>query len=328
MKLTEAEKQVLIATGVIRGDGKPAHNKNYKLFNDFYFRDDLVDWRTAFTTLSEKELLVSTHGSYYLTKKGCDLSESLLRNNSFSYTLLQCEKSKTYKVFCERVYGKSLTQFNMTDMEQLQKLLEVLNLGHQNKVLELGCGIGTITEYISDVTKADILGIDFATNAIKRAMERTSEKRQRLHFQEGNMNDLDFPDDWFDTIIAIDTRYFVEDLEKTIGQMKEILKPDGHMGLFFSSMTPSQEAKEILQPDKTRLAKALQKHDLSFQTWDFTENEKEIWFKEPEVAEDLKNDFEEEGNLNIYNHRISESEQILPYVKTDRCSRFLYHVTP
>ena len=45
-----------------------------------------------------------------------------------------------------------------------------------------------------------------------------------------------------------------------------------------------------------------------------------------QVAEDLKTEFEAEGALDIYNHRIMESEHVLKFVETGRTSRFLYHV--
>jgi cyclopropane fatty-acyl-phospholipid synthase-like methyltransferase len=42
----------------------------------------------------------------------------------------------------------------------------VLNLEEQSQVLDVGCGLATRDEYISDVTKANIAGIDFAGLAI------------------------------------------------------------------------------------------------------------------------------------------------------------------
>ncbi|MFC1852255.1 class I SAM-dependent methyltransferase [candidate division CSSED10-310 bacterium] len=328
MKFTEAERQVLIATRVIYEDGKTPDQKNYERFNAYFFGDELVDWSIARQSLMKKELLVTSDTVYFLTKEGRLYADELIWNDSFSFTLIQCEQSKTYGVFCERVYGKNLTQFDMMDMAQLQSLLEVLKLDRHNHVLELGCGIGTIAEYISDVTKANIVGIDFAAGAIKRARERTQEKASRLTFQEGNMNYLDFPPDSFDTIIAIDTLYFVSDLEKTVARMMEILKPGGQMGIFYSSMAPTDDTKATLHPDKSLFAKAIQKYDVHYTALDFTEKEREIWQKQKATAEKLKMRFEEEGNLDIYHHRIKEAEIILKYVVSDRISRFLYHVRP
>ena len=80
------------------------------------------------------------------------------------------------------------------DVEQLNKLLEILSLNESSRVLDLGCGIGSVTEYISDVTGAHITGVDFAEDAIIRARSRTRAKRNRLTYEVGDMNDLRFPD--------------------------------------------------------------------------------------------------------------------------------------
>jgi ubiquinone/menaquinone biosynthesis C-methylase UbiE len=215
----------------------------------------------------------------------------------------------------------------MMDMEQLNRFLDVLDLGKNSKVLDLGCGIGTISEYLSDVTGAHITGLDLASGAIERAKERCESKRDRLTFLEGNMNDLQLEPSIFDTIIAIDTLYFVSDLNTTVAKMKEIITPNGQMGIFFSSMVSSEKATNSLHPQRTRLANALRKCCLRFQTWDFTENEKSIWRKQKQVAKDLKDEFEAEGAYDIYNGRVNEAEYILRYVETDRMSRYLYHVS-
>jgi ubiquinone/menaquinone biosynthesis C-methylase UbiE len=328
-EFSEAEKQLLIAfIGITQTKGKPTHEA-LEQFGKNSFKEDLVDWTEAFKNLTEKGLLREADKVYSLTDQGEIHAKEVHTNYSiqeFSKWLTRSEQSKAFASFCERVYGKNLCQCNMMDMKQLDKLLEILNLNKDNRGLDLGCGIGAITEYISDLTGAHITGIDFATGAIKRAGERTRKKQNRLTFREGNMNNLEFPMKSFDTIIAIDTLYFVDDLEKTIGQMKAILKPNGQMGIFFTQMIKPEDPKELLLPERTKLAQALKKHSLSFKTWNFTENEYRIWRKQKQVAEDLRSEFAAEGNLYLYSSRIEESEYILKFVDADRLSRHLYHV--
>ncbi|GAH97428.1 unnamed protein product, partial [marine sediment metagenome] len=87
--------------------------------------------------------------------------------------------------------------------------------------------------------------------------------------------------------------------EKTVGQMKAVLKPKGQMGIFFTQMMKPEDSKELLLPEKTKLAQVLKKHNLNFQTWNFTKNEHRIWQKCKELAEELKSEFEAE-NFIIY----------------------------
>ena len=260
IEFSEAEKQLLIAVIELARAKRTPNQETFEQFAKDYFKEDLVDWTEAFESLTEKGLLQEKDKVYSLTDQGEIYAKQVLKELSsqrFSEGLIQSEQSKANAVYCERVYEKNLCQWNLMNMEQLNKLLEVLNMNKDDQVLELGCGIGIITEYISDSTQAHITAIDFAAGAIKRAQERTRGKQNRLTFREGDMNNLDFLINSFDTIIVIDALYFVDDLEKTVGQMKAILKPNGQMGIFFSQVIEPEDSKELLLPEKSKLAQVL-----------------------------------------------------------------------
>ena len=243
-----------------------------------------------------------------------------------SNLLVKSEDSIAYAKFCEKVYGKNLTQFNMANMEQINKLIEVLNLDENSKVLDLGCATGKISEYISDLTNAQITGIDYVKNAIKRAKERTFNKSSNLTFQHMDFNNLKFSENSFDTIIAIDTIYFAYNAVKVIGKLKKLLKKNGTMAIFFSQHIEPDESEMLLLPNNTKLAIALDKNNLKYDFYDFTNSDKNHWRKSKEVAEELREEFENEGNSFIYFGRKFESENWLKYVELNRNSRYLYHI--
>ena len=230
-------------------------------------------------------------------------------SSGFDEWMIRSDECKVYSQFCELVYGLDLCQCSMVDREQLERLIEVLHLTPANRVLDLGCGIGKV---------------DFAEGVIDRANKRTAKKRDRLSFCAGDINELDFPPNSFDTIIALDSLYFANDLDETIGVMKRIIGDTGQMGLFYSQIIKPDESKDLLDADSTKLAKALQNNGFSFRTWCFTENEYEIWRKEKKVAEELKAGFEKEGYLDLYESRAKEAEHLLEITNDGRESRYLY----
>ena len=328
-QLSDGERQLLIAIKEALRRSKTPTQQTVQEIGESFFNDELEDWGPAIASLVEKGLAQLSNGVYVLTAEGKEQareahSESM--REGFSEGLIRHEKSDAYSEFCERLYGKDLCQFNMMDMEQLEKLLEVLGLGSENRVLDLGCGIGTLTEYIADRTGAHVTGIDFAPGAIERALERTQDKRDRLNYRVGDMNDLDMSDDSFDTVIAIDTLYFVENLEDVLNQTQRLLNPGGQMGLFFSKMIEAGEPKERLRADRTRLAEVLKSDSLTVQTWEFTRNEHDHWLRSLELAEKLKEAFAEEDNLSIYKSRVEEGQRLLKISDEGRSSRFLYHI--
>lgn len=77
------------------------------------------------------------------------------------------ERSQAHHLFCERVYGKDLGQHGFADMEQLELLLRVTQIGPLQSALDLGCGDGRIAEYLSDCSGANFTGLDYIPHAIR-----------------------------------------------------------------------------------------------------------------------------------------------------------------
>ncbi|MHA2247104.1 MAG: class I SAM-dependent methyltransferase [Candidatus Hodarchaeales archaeon] len=289
----------------------------------------LVDWTNSVETLLNKEFLQKNRQIYVLTSIGRSQAKNVRGDRigkRFSDTLIRSDKSKAHSTFCYNVFGKDLNQANMMDMVQLEKLLEVLDLSSANRVLAVACGVGRIAEYISDITGAHVLGIDIATDAIKYAQERTREKKDRLEFRVGDINDLDLPQANRDTVFGIAALHYSDDLNSTISQMKSILNPNGQMGFFTFQYCSKADSPEILQPKNTLLAHTLKKNDLSFQTWDFTDKEIEIRRKQIHFARELMEEYRQEGNLDLCEDRIEECEIDLPRLETGKKRRYLYHV--
>jgi len=286
-----------------------------------------MDWATAFTSLIGMGFIQFDNDIYQLTASG-RIQAKFVRieriGKRFSDSLVRSAQSKTHATFCQRVFGKNLCQADMMNMVQLGKLLAILNLSKKNKVLDLACGMGVIAEYVSDTTGANVVGVDIANEAITHAQKRTSQKRDRMEFLYGDMNNLDFPPASFDTIIAIASLHYAEDLDETIRQLIEVLTPDGQMGLF--AFQYASDSPDILLPENTDLARTLQKYSLDFQSWDFTKQEIEIRQKQLQVAEELMNAYQREGNLDLCEDRIEECELDLPRLEAGMKRRYLYHI--
>ena len=294
----------------------------------------IKDWKIPFKHLCtrdfiQKDTIKDTNLIYTLTPLGRSRAKQVRReriDTQFSDSLVRSDRSKAYSSFCNQVYGKDLSQANMMDMVQLDKLLQVLNLTYTNRVLDLACGIGRIAEYISDVTHARVLGLDLATAAIKRAQERTREKKDRVEFQVGDINDLPLDLVNVDTVIGIAALHYIDDLDKVIGQIKKNLTSTGQMAFLTFQYRSENDPPEILLPENTKLGQILKNNDLKFQTWDFTTKEIEIRRKQLQIGRELMGDFQMEGNKDLCEDRIEECEIDLPRLEAGTKRRYLYHV--
>lgn len=312
-------------------DPTPANiQRRARLIQQLYFDQDarLDSWESLIEQLLRQGLVQQDQDTITLTDKG-RIAGQLARGErvgrTFNRTLIGYQESAAHTEFCRRVFGIDLSQANLMDLPQLEKLLEVLKLSPQNRVLDLGCGIGRIAEYISDTTGAYVLGIDAAAEALEYARRRTAGKRARLDFQVGNIDHLDLPNRSFDTVIAVASIHYAQDIPVTIGQLKQVLTPNGQLGMFSFQYQWEGDPPEILLPENTHLGQALSVHGFSFQTWDFTDSETAIRHKQIQAAKDLMPEFEAEGNRELAQDRIEECELDLPRLEAGRKRRYLFH---
>jgi 2-polyprenyl-3-methyl-5-hydroxy-6-metoxy-1,4-benzoquinol methylase len=338
--LTEAETQLLIVLHSLSvrphdretGQVLEPTTEHLRKRAARYFEDKLLDWDEAYPLAVTKGFVTRQGSLVVLTESGAAIARELSEqhtSNEFSRFLLRSEASAAYSSFCQRVYGVDLCQFNMMDSVQLGKLLETLKLNSKSRVLDLGCGIGLVTEHISDQTGAHVLGVDLAAGAIARAQERTESKRHRLEFRVENLNRLDPALGGVDTIVAIDSLYFADDLESTVNQIKRLLRDDGQLGIFYSQMRWTPDLPDdVLTPEGTKLARLLLKAGFVFETWEYTTEELQLWRKQREVAEALKDLFVAEGNQELYESRMKESSLVVGLLEEGKGRRYLYHARP
>lgn len=241
------------------------------------------------------------------------------------------EHSPAHHAFCERVFGIDLCQHGFADIRQLELLRQVTAIGPAHRVLDLGCGSGLISEYLSDCTGSHITGLDYIPKAIRLAKERTAMKAHRMAFMVGDINRLDLPVAAFDCILSIDTMYFSEDYSATLCALKHSLRPGGQMAFFFSHgrepWVPKEQFRmETILPEKTPLAEALRANGLTFRTWDLTDIDYELAQRRKTVLADLKTQFEAEDALFIYENRLGDANGISQAIEDGQHARYLYLV--
>jgi SAM-dependent methyltransferase len=90
------------------------------------------------------------------------------------------EHSPIHSAFCRHVFGLDLCQHGFTDVGQLRLAIQTAPIRPDHCILDIGCGNGMITEYLSDQTGARSTGVDNAAVAIELAIKRTGAKADRL----------------------------------------------------------------------------------------------------------------------------------------------------
>jgi len=332
MELSEAEIQVLASLEKADIEGEPTDSSSLNAAADRFWVF-LEDWSEAYPSLVAKGLIGGNEEGYRLTQTGRPLARRYHRERPDMYWYYYqkfyqaARASAAHSQLCKRVFGEDLCQEGQTDMLSLKHLLDIMDLKRGEHLLDLGCGAGVIAEFISDQTGASVTGLDYADPAIAEANQRTADKRSRLTFLQGDMNALDLPAESLDSVISLDTLYWVSDLDETLSKLVSSLRPGGRMGIFMNHHIGDRDDPAELEPQCTELSKALSRLGLSFQTSDYTVQVAEFWQRNWEAATDLQKEFEAEGNGFIAASLIREAEEdYLPDIKAGRIARYFYHV--
>jgi 2-polyprenyl-3-methyl-5-hydroxy-6-metoxy-1,4-benzoquinol methylase len=247
----------------------------------------------------------------------------------FLYRMM--EESPAFRQYCQQAHASPLIQINELDNETLEQMLALLQLKQTNRVIDIGCGNGYLTEFISDRTQAHIVGIDLSPYAIRLATERTKHKRDRLAFLVGNINEgirhvfSGYPG--VDTIIALEVLYAANNLQTTIGELATLLPPKGQM-LFIANQHIEQHGTQghRLSPDKTDIAPAIKGQNLPLKVYDLTQNKLRFLERSISLLEQYKAVFEQEGNRDFWAGRMIYDRKMLKRVQDGLTRRFLYYV--
>jgi ubiquinone/menaquinone biosynthesis C-methylase UbiE len=99
-------------------------------------------------------------------------------------------------------------------------------LGDQKqRVLEVGCGIGTLTKEIIK-TKNEIIAIDISPNLLEIAKKKV--RAPNVLFKINNAYKTDFKDNYFNFIVGISTLHHL-DIKKAVKEFFRLLKPGGKL---------------------------------------------------------------------------------------------------
>lgn len=94
------------------------------------------------------------------------------------------------------------------------------------KVLDVACGTGN-TAIPAARSGASVTGVDIATNLLEQAKKRAESEKLKVHFQEGDAEDLPFLDHSFDVVSTMFGAMFAPRPEKVAAELVRVCKPGG-----------------------------------------------------------------------------------------------------
>ena len=129
-------------------------------------------------------------------------------------------------------FDKRSQKENPAEIKALENIKHYLTVS--DLVLDYGCATGTIAIKIADKVKK-IVGIDISHKMIEAAKRKVIEgKIENIDFVQSPISDERFKRESFDVVLALNILHFLEDIQKVLKKINDLLKPGG----FFISVTP------------------------------------------------------------------------------------------
>jgi len=345
---SDAEQQLLALLQALEANpldqetGRPAtFDKDcLRRHGRLFFQDELLDWEEAFERLLGTGHLKRQGSAFSLTGRSRESAERFRKRftgDRFGRLQVRCEVSPAYGELSRRVFLGEHRPFSLLDRGQLELVSKLLAVQPGLKALDLGCGIGTVTEALQRGTGARFFGLDLAEPAISRAQER-ARGNDFLDFccidletlasgtkseTSSEVRKRPWEEPW-DRLVGIDALYFLRDPASTLSQLLPTAKPGARMVLAASDLAEGDH--HLLRGEDTRLGKILTALDLKFETVDVRHLEHGIWLRQEKAARDLMPTFREEGSEDLGRLALQEAERCLPWFAEGRARRFLYRV--
>jgi len=118
-----------------------------------------------------------------------------------------------------------------------------------SRVLEIGVGTGNNIPYYSADT--EITAVDFSEEMLNRARDKASRHKVKVNLQQMDAQNLEFPDNTFDTVAATMVFCSIPDTVRGIREVERVLKPGGKVVLLeqdFSANRFSRLLAKLVNP--------------------------------------------------------------------------------
>jgi ubiquinone/menaquinone biosynthesis C-methylase UbiE len=95
------------------------------------------------------------------------------------------------------------------------------------RTLEVAVGTGlNLPHYPPDT---ELVGLDLSSEMLAIADARAKELGRQIEFREGDAQELPFADAEFDSVVCTFSLCNIPDVERTIAEMKRVLRPEGRL---------------------------------------------------------------------------------------------------
>ena len=110
--------------------------------------------------------------------------------------------------------------------DEAENFVGRIGIAPGSKVLDVACGTGNTAVPAARIG-AEVTGVDIATNLLEQAKKRAAYERLNARFEEGDAEDLTFPNASFDIVVTMFGAMFAPRPERVAAELLRVCKPGG-----------------------------------------------------------------------------------------------------
>ena len=106
---------------------------------------------------------------------------------------------------------------------------ESINIGENDKILDIGCGGGVNIEKFLNLTANNVDGLDYSEVSVSQSVKRNKKAVEdgRCKIMEADVSKMPIEDAEYDLVSAFETIYFWPDIENSFKEVSRIIKTNG-----------------------------------------------------------------------------------------------------
>ena len=149
----------------------------------------------------------------------------------------------------------------------IEELLIYAQVNDADNILDVGCGIGGSTLYLSQKFNSNVTGITLSPVQVSRAKQRAQEANlsNKAQFHLANALEMPFDDNTFDLVWSLESGEHMPDKQKFLQECHRVLKPGGKLIMAtWCHRSTSSLAGELTDDEKRHLEKIYQVYCLPY----------------------------------------------------------------
>lgn len=262
------------------------------------------------------------------TRRGRRYLETAVEEYYLERGLVESAASPAFRDLCRARQGLDIVQHGSLTAGQLDATMNRLRAIGPGRILDLGCGMGELGEFVAGRAGARLVGVDRARSAISLAGDRGTADTAFIHADMEAYASV-APRGSADVVLSIDALYWVEDLMSFLGDVFEILSPGGCFMCILSEFEEGRGKGRTLSPQDLEIGAALEvvaeeRGDLRVETEDFTDEERSLWLKSLDLWDEWKDSFAAEGRAYLLRNIVREAEYLEGTMRQGRGARGLF----